>query len=111
MAYSSTVALCSNTTQTISHQSSTTIYITVALITIILISMFFKKRRNNTMMSIALAMPGSMMIMYSVIKNGGEVLYFTGVATLVFSIWYNGSFNHILNNYIINNNIIKKQKV
>jgi uncharacterized membrane protein len=96
LAYSSTIMMCSNTTVCISDNSPLTIGITGFFSALALIGLFFNKKGIRTYLALAVASLAISTIMYSVIKNGGQSLYYLGVITLFISIWINGSFLSIL---------------
>lgn len=98
LAYSSTIVLCSRTT-TETNTSPQTILITACFSLIVVLSIFFNKRDGRTYYALAMALSGISLIMYSVILNGGQALYYSGLLIMFCGIWYNGSFLWFMSNF------------
>jgi hypothetical protein len=96
LAYSSTIVLCSKThKETIN--SPTTILLTLVFCTIILFSIILNFKGKRTYYSVLTILSGMSFIFYSVIIDGGEILYYFGIILMFFGIWLNGSFLWFLN--------------
>jgi hypothetical protein len=95
MAFTGTALLCgegsvieiSNT-----HNSLLTIVITGVLCLLTFIGIALNKRGSRTLYALALAASGIALIMFSVIRSGGQPLYYSGISLVFFGVWLNGSF-------------------
>lgn len=94
MAFTSTAMLCGEgviTTASRTHNSPLTIIITAILGITTLTAILLNRKGSRTFYAFGLAFVGFGMIMYSVIRNGGQPLYYTGILTLFLGVWMNGS--------------------
>lgn len=96
MAYTSTALMCSN--GVVSQGSSTTFHssltIGICIFTglLVVLGILLNWRDKRTYWSLAWALAGIAMVLYSVMKEGGTQLYYTGVALVFVGVWVNGSF-------------------
>jgi hypothetical protein len=114
MAYSSTLMLCNKDTlieKSINHSSSLSIYITAFFCLVAILGLLLNYKDNRTKYAISIASLGSALIMYSIIKSGGQELYYFGVSIIFFAIWFNGSFLSILRKIKFPYNIFMKPVV
>lgn len=99
MAFTSTAVLCGKDTLIESqstHNSSTTIYLAAFFCLLIIAGILFNFRGIRTIYALTLSFPGVLMIMYSVIRNGGHDLYYSGLFIVFMAVWLNGSLISIL---------------
>jgi hypothetical protein len=102
MAYSSTVVLCGKDTliENQHHYNSVlSISLTAIFSALIIIGIFFNYRGSRTKYALALAVLGILFILNSVIRNGGQELYYIGVSIVFLSIWLNGSLISIFRKF------------
>ena len=95
MAFTGTAMLCGEGTvvEISSTQNSlATILITAVLCFLTFIGIALNKRGNRTLYAIAIALTGMAMVMFSVIKSGGQPLYYAGIVVMFLGVWMNGSF-------------------
>ena len=94
MAFTSTAMLCGEgvvTTSSLTHNSPLTITITAALGMLTLLAIVFNRRGVKTIYALLFSIPGLFMIMFSVIRQGGQPLYYSGTLLLFVGVWMNGS--------------------
>ncbi len=111
MAYSSTVMLCGKDTfleAEQNHYSTLTISLTTFLCFLVIAGIILNFRGNRTKFAFALSVLGILMILNSVIRNGGQELYYFGVSILFIAIWLNGSLISILRKFKNTFGIFKK---
>jgi hypothetical protein len=94
MAFTGTALLCGEgsvieTSST--HNSLLTIVITSALCLLTFVGIAMNNRGNRTFYALATAASGIAMVMYSVIRSGGQPLYYGGIFLVFFAVWLNGS--------------------
>jgi hypothetical protein len=95
VAYSGTVVLCGKggsvfTSHTISSEA--TFYSSLVLCGIILTSILLNNRKDaRTAYAFLLATLGSAIVLFSVTRGGGILLYYLGVVTIFGAVWLNGS--------------------
>ena len=106
MAYSSTVVLCGRNTLIESHQynySVLSISLTAFFCSLIIAGLLLNFRGKRTKYALILSGLGILMILNSVIRNGGQELYYSGVSIVFIAVWLNGSlisiFRKIKNNF------------
>jgi hypothetical protein len=95
MAFTGTAFLCGEGSVveiSKTHNSLSTIVITGVLCLLTLTGIALNRRGNRTLYALAIAMAGISMIMFSVIRSGGQPLYYGGISFLFFAGWLNGSF-------------------
>jgi hypothetical protein len=96
MAYTSTAVLCSNKVIHETSNSPFTISITLVFIGLVFLSFYKNYKDQRTIFAAMLSAVASIFILYSVIKDGGNPLYYSGIALLFLGIWINGSLVNIL---------------
>lgn len=99
MAYSSTVVLCGKDIliETQRHNNSLlSIFITTFFCLLIIAGLLLNFRGTRTKYALALSGLGILIILNSVIRNGGQELYYFGVSIIFIAIWMNGSLISIL---------------
>lgn len=102
MAYSSTIMLCGKDKLIESqshHNSSLSIILTAIFSALVIAGILFNYRGTRTKYALALAGAGIFMMLNSVIKNGGQELYYIGVSIIFLSIWLNGSLISIFRKF------------
>lgn len=95
MAFTGTALLCGEGSVievTRTHHSIFTIIITGVLCLLTLIAILLNRRAPRTTYAFAIAVAGVAMIMFSVIRSGGQPLYYAGIGLVFFGVWLNGSF-------------------
>lgn len=98
MAFTGTALLCGEGTiieSTTTHNSTLTITITALLCLVTLAGILLNNRGKRTYYALALALAGMIMIMYSVIRDGGQALYYTGILGVFTGVWLNGSLTWV----------------
>jgi hypothetical protein len=111
MAYSSTVVLCSKDMllETQYHNNSLlTIFITTFFCSLIIVGLLLNFRGTRTKYALTLSSLGILIILNSVIRNGGQNLYYLGVSIIFIAIWLNGSLISILRKFNNTLNISKR---
>jgi hypothetical protein len=94
MAFTGTALLCGEGSVievSRTHNSLLTIIITGVLCLLTLVGIALNRRGNRTWYAIAAACTGIAMIMYSVIRSGGQPVYYVGICLVFFAVWLNGS--------------------
>jgi hypothetical protein len=94
MAFTGTALLCGEGTVievSRTHNSLLTITITGVLCLLTLVGIALNRRGNRTWYALAIASTGIAMIMYSVIRSGGQPVYYAGISMVFFAVWLNGS--------------------
>lgn len=94
MAYSGTVMLCGKGTFLEAEQnrySLPTIFLTAFFCLLVIAGILLNFRGNRTKFALVLSAAGILMILNSVIRNGGEQLYYLGVSIMFIAVWLNGS--------------------
>jgi uncharacterized protein YqgC (DUF456 family) len=94
MAFTGTALLCGEGTiieSQITHNSTITIVITALLCITTLAGIILNKRGGRTKYAIAMALAGMTMIMFSVVWDGGQTLYYVGILLVFLAVWLNGS--------------------
>lgn len=94
MAFTSTAMLCGegiNMEVSKTYNSGLTILITALLGLITLFTIFMSRKGKRTWYAVALTVFGIGIILFSVIKYGGQPLYYTGILFVFFGVWLNGS--------------------
>jgi len=99
MAFTGTALLCSEgaiveTTRT--HNNGLTILITALLCLLTALAIGLKKRGQRTWYALGIAGMGMSALMYSVIRGGGQSLYYAGVLLVFIAVWLNGSLLWVL---------------
>jgi hypothetical protein len=74
------------------HNSLLTIVITSVLCFLTFIGIALNRKGNRTFYALSIAATGIILIMFSVIRGGGQPLYYGGIFLLFFAAWLNGSF-------------------
>lgn len=100
MAFTSTAILCGEgamTTVSRTHNSPLTITITAILGLTTLLAILFNRKGARTWYALGLSVPGFVMVLFSVIRNGGQPLYYAGIGLLFLGVWMNGSLPWIWN--------------
>jgi hypothetical protein len=95
MAFTGTALLCGEGSVveiSRTHNSLLTIVITGVLCLVTCIGIALNRRGNRTLYALAIAAAGVAMIMFSVIRSGGQPLYYGGISIVFFAVWLNGSF-------------------
>ena len=98
MAFTGTALLCGEGTiieSTVTHNSILTIIITALLCLVTLAGILLNRRGVRTYYALALALAGMTMIMYSVIRDGGQTLYYSGILGVFTGVWLNGSLTWV----------------
>ena len=94
MAFTGTALLCGEGSVveiSRTHNSLLTIVITGVLCLMTCIGIALNRRGNRTLYALAIAAIGIALIMYSVIRSGGQPLYYGGISLVFFAVWLNGS--------------------
>ena len=94
MAFTGTALLCGEGTiieSSVTHNSTLTIIITSMLCITTLAGIILNRRGMRTVYSTILAAVGMTMIMYSVVLDGGQTLYYAGILLVFIAVWMNGS--------------------
>jgi hypothetical protein len=60
-----------------------------------LAGILLNNKGKRTIYALTLAMAGMIMIMYSVIRDGGQPLYYTGILGVFTGVWLNGSLTWV----------------
>jgi len=98
MAFSGTLMLCGNGegmfTRTFSSIPTQIFSIAFCLLILLFIVLNFRDKR--TLYSIAFALIGSAMIIYSTTIAGGLMLYYFGVTIIFFAVWLNASLLYFI---------------
>ncbi len=96
MAFTGTALLCGEGTiieSSVTHNSTLTIIITSMLCITTLAGIILNRRGMRTVYAAILAVIGMMMIMYSVVWDGGQTLYYAGILLVFTAVWMNGSMS------------------
>lgn len=96
LAYSSTIVLCTKT-HTENVNSPMTILFTAFFCGLILLSIILNNRGLRTYYSFLISIFGISLMFYSVIIDGGQILYYLGLFIMFCGIWANGSLMWLLN--------------
>lgn len=99
MAYTGTAMLCGQGTvlEVLDTRNSVfTIAITALLSAITILAIVLNNRGSRTKYALLLALTGILMVMYSVVRGGGEVLYYAGTLIVFLGVWMNGSLLWLL---------------
>lgn len=94
MAFTSTALLCGEGAMqevSMTHNSILTISITSLLVLVTLSSVLFNYKGKATLWALSLILPGLSLVMYSVVRDGGQFLYYTGTVLMFAGVWMNGS--------------------
>jgi hypothetical protein len=94
MAFTGTALLCGEGSVievSRTHNSLLTITITGVLCLLTLVGIALNRRGKRTWYSLAFASAGIAMIMYSVIRSGGQPVYYGGILIVFLAVWLNGS--------------------
>jgi hypothetical protein len=98
LAYTSTILLCTKDETLVAssqHASPLTIAITAVLCLFILGGVLLNRRGRRTRLALAVVLSGMAIMMTSVVRGGGEALYYTGNLLVFAGIWMNGSFLYV----------------
>jgi hypothetical protein len=99
MAYSGTVMLCGKDTLIENqqfHNSPLSIILALLFCSLIVPGLLLNFRGTRTKFALALAGSGIFLILNSVIRNGGQELYYLGVSIVFIAIWLNGNLVSVL---------------
>jgi hypothetical protein len=102
MAYTSTVVLCGKDRLIESQQhnySVLSLVITAFFCSLIIAGLLFNFRGTRTKYALAIAGAGILVVLNSVIRNGGQELYYFGLSVIFIAIWLNGSLISILRKF------------
>lgn len=94
MAYTSTAMLCGEGAVfevSTTHNSALTIFITTVLGLVTLAAIITNRKGKRTYVAFALSLLGLFMVLFSVIRFGGQPLYYTGILLVFTGVWLNGS--------------------
>lgn len=94
MAFTGTALLCGEgSVMEVSrtHNSLLTITVTGVLCVLTLAGIALNRRGKRTWYAISIACLGIAMIMFSVIRSGGQPVYYSGISLVFFAVWLNGS--------------------
>jgi hypothetical protein len=94
MAFTGTAVLCGEGSVveiSRTHNSLLTILVTGVLCLVTCMGIALNRRGNRTMYALAIAAAGISMIMFSVIRSGGQPVYYGGITLVFFAVWLNGS--------------------
>jgi hypothetical protein len=94
MAYSSTIMLCGKDSLIVNqqnHNSVLSITLTSVFCALIIAGIFLNYRGIRTKYALALSAIGILMIINSVVKSGGQELYYFGITIVFIGVWLNGS--------------------
>ena len=94
MAYTSTAMLCGEGAVfevSTTHNSALTIFITIVLGLVTLAAIITNRKGKRTYVAFALSLLGLFMVLFSVIRFGGQPLYYTGILLIFSGVWLNGS--------------------
>ena len=98
LAYTSTMLLCTKDETLVAssrHASPITIAITALLCLYILGGVLLNRRGRRTRLAMAVVLSGMALMMTSVVRGGGEALYYSGNLLVFAGIWMNGSFLYV----------------
>jgi hypothetical protein len=99
MAFTGTALLCGEGSVveiSRTHNSLLTIGVTSVLCLVTFIGIALNRRGSRTLYALAIAATGITLIMYSVVRSGGQPLYYSGISLVFFAVWLNGSFLWLL---------------
>lgn len=96
MAYSGAVTLCSGN-MLYPNAGSLSAYITLGLSAFILVIIFLNYKGKRTIQSLIIATIGVFLLYISQFIYLNSYIYYLAVITLLFGIWYNGSFFYFYN--------------
>ena len=102
MAYSGTVILCGRDTvieSRYNHYSMISIAVTALVCALIIAGIVLNYRDQRTKYALILSGLGILMILNSVIRSGGQELYYLGVAIVFLAVWLNGNLLSILKKF------------
>ena len=94
MAFTSTAMLCGegiNMEVSKTYNSGLTILMTAVLGLITLFTIVMSRKGRRTIHALLLTSLGIGIILFSVVKYGGQPLYYTGILFVFFGVWLNGS--------------------
>lgn len=103
LAYSSTMILCGEGTLISSnsiHVSPLTIILTSVFGLLTIVGIYMNKRGTRTKYALLLSLLGLAFTIFSVLKGGGEMLYYTGTAIIFIAVWLNGSMLWFVNSLL-----------
>ena len=98
LAYTSTILLCTKDETLVAsslHASPLTIAITAVLCLVVLAGVLLNRRGRRTRVALAVVLSGMALMMTTVVRGGGEALYYTGNLLVFAGIWMNGSFLYL----------------
>lgn len=101
MAFTSTAMLCGegiNMEVSKTYNSNLTIFTTALLGLITIASIILNRRGRRTWYALLLSVVGLGCLLFSVVKYGGQPLYYTGILLVFFGVWLNGSLMWFLRN-------------
>lgn len=99
MAFTSTALLCGEGAMqevSMTHNSMLTISITSLLLLVTLASVLINYKGKTTWWALSFILPGLTLVMYSVVRDGGQLLYYTGTVLTFAGVWMNGSLPWLL---------------
>jgi uncharacterized membrane protein YobD (UPF0266 family) len=98
LAYTSTILLCTKDETLVAsslHASPLTISITAVLCLIVFVGVLLNRRGRRTRLALAVVLTGMALMMITVVRGGGEALYYAGNMLVFAGIWINGSFLYV----------------
>ena len=99
MAFTSTALLCGEGAMqevSMTHNSMLTISITSLLLLVTLSSVLINYKGKTTWWALSFILPGLSLVMYSVLRDGGQLLYYSGTLLMFGGVWMNGSLPWLL---------------
>lgn len=99
LAFTSTALLCGEgkvISSSTTHYSPVTIWIAVILCVLAITGILLNFRGRRTLYAAGVAIIGTLVILYTVLEGGGQLLYYTGTTILFFAVWMNGSLMWLL---------------
>lgn len=105
MAYSGAVTMCSG--MKYPNAGSWSAYLSLGLAVFVLLGIVLNRRGPKTWVALAIASLGILLLFISQFFIISMSSYYLGVMVLFFGIWYNGSFTHFLQKFLLTSN--KKQ--
>jgi hypothetical protein len=94
MAFTGTALLCGEGAMmetTLTHNNTLTILITGSICVLTTAAILLNRRGRRTWYAMAIASMGMAAVMYSVMRSGGQPLYYSGVLLVFLGVWLNGS--------------------